>query len=222
MSFMIQIMRDVESDLTRDFAEKVGQWEIADKAAGLHRTEWQKQFDKAIKKGEPHPPLPRQAEAPAKPSRPRILVVDTTVEALLAVAASNPKGLLHVRDELAGWYQSLDRYNNGGDRPFWIECYGGRYYAADRVKNNGTPIKVDRLSIGLLGGIQPDRLADLLKSAADGLQARFLPIWPDPVEFDGIGPTSRMMAARIRHWHGFHGWRLSTLPKALQSRSIVG
>jgi len=108
--------------------------------------------------------------------------VDTTVEALLAVAASNPKGLLHVRDELAGWYQSLDRYNNGGDRPFWIECYGGRYYAADRVKNNGTPIKVDRLSIGLLGGIQPDRLADLLKSAADGLQARFLPIWPDPVE----------------------------------------
>jgi len=58
MSFMIQIMRDVESDLTRDFAEKVGQWEIADKAAGLHRTEWQKQFDAAIKKGEPHPPLP--------------------------------------------------------------------------------------------------------------------------------------------------------------------
>jgi len=41
---------------------------------------------------------------------------------------------------------------------------------------------VDRLSIGVMGGIQPDRLKTLLfKSDDDGLLARFVPIWPEPV-----------------------------------------
>lgn len=43
------------------------------------------------------------------------------------------------------------------------------------------PLTIDRLSIGVLGGIQPDRLKSLLfKSDDDGLLARFLPIWPEP------------------------------------------
>jgi len=43
------------------------------------------------------------------------------------------------------------------------------------------PVHVDRLSIGVVGGIQPDRLRTLLlKSDDDGLLARFLPLWPDP------------------------------------------
>jgi hypothetical protein len=43
------------------------------------------------------------------------------------------------------------------------------------------PLTIDRLSIGVLGGIQPDRLKALLfKSDDDGLLARFLPIWPEP------------------------------------------
>ena len=42
-------------------------------------------------------------------------------------------------------------------------------------------LTIDRLSIGVLGGIQPDRLKTLLfKSDDDGLLARFLPIWPNP------------------------------------------
>jgi hypothetical protein len=43
------------------------------------------------------------------------------------------------------------------------------------------PVHIDRLSIGVLGGIQPDRLRTLLmKSDDDGLLARFLPFWPNP------------------------------------------
>src|SRR5690554_5132153 len=43
------------------------------------------------------------------------------------------------------------------------------------------PLTIDRLTIGVLGGIQPDRLKSLLfKSDDDGLLARFLPIWPNP------------------------------------------
>lgn len=43
------------------------------------------------------------------------------------------------------------------------------------------PLTIDRMSIGVLGGIQPDRLKTLLfKADDDGLLARFLPIWPNP------------------------------------------
>lgn len=43
------------------------------------------------------------------------------------------------------------------------------------------PVHIDRLSIGVVGGIQPDRLKSLLiQSDDDGLLARFLPIWPEP------------------------------------------
>jgi len=43
------------------------------------------------------------------------------------------------------------------------------------------PLTIDRLSIGVLGGIQPDRLKTLLfKGDDDGLLARFPPIWPNP------------------------------------------
>jgi hypothetical protein len=43
------------------------------------------------------------------------------------------------------------------------------------------PLMIDRLSVGVVGGIQPDRLASLLLRADDdGLLARFWPIWPEP------------------------------------------
>lgn len=43
------------------------------------------------------------------------------------------------------------------------------------------PLTIDRLSIGVVGGIQPDRLKSLLfKADDDGLLSRFLPIWPNP------------------------------------------
>ena len=43
------------------------------------------------------------------------------------------------------------------------------------------PLTIDRLTLGVLGGIQPDKLNDLLvKASDDGLVARFMPTWPAP------------------------------------------
>lgn len=74
----------------------------------------------------------------------------------------------------------MTRYSGGGsDRPFWLEAYGGRSYTVERMGRD--PVHIDRLSIGVVGGIQPDRLKSLLlKSDDDGLLARFVPIWPNP------------------------------------------
>ena len=111
------------------------------------------------------------------------------VATLLATAA--PKGLLIVRDELAGWITGMNAYNDAG-RAFWIEAFGGRPYRVERQKHP-EPIIVPRLAVSVFGGVQPDRLGPLMREADDGLLARILWAWPDPIPF-------RLRAARpIRH-----------------------
>ena len=56
--------------------------------------------------------------------------------------------------------------------------YGGRPYTIDRMKNR-EPLNVRHLSIGVIGGIQPDKLAGVVDGLDDGLPARFLWVWPD-------------------------------------------
>jgi hypothetical protein len=101
------------------------------------------------------------------------------VATLLATAA--PKGLLVVRDELAGWISGMCAYNDAG-RAFWIEAFGGRPYRVERQKHP-EPIVIQRLAVGVYGGVQPDRLGPLMREADDGLLARLLWAWPDPIEF---------------------------------------
>jgi Protein of unknown function (DUF3987) len=69
----------------------------------------------------------------------------------------------------------------GGERAFWIEAFGGRGHTIDRVKFAGAPIMVPFLSICVEGGVQPDRLGPIFKGEDDGLAARFLWVWPEPV-----------------------------------------
>lgn len=52
----------------------------------------------------------------------------------------------------------------------------------ERVKHDGKPMRIPRLAVAILGGIQPDRLNSMLmKGDDDGLTARFLWLWPDRV-----------------------------------------
>ena len=102
-----------------------------------------------------------------------------SVATLLATAA--PKGLLIVRDELAGWIAGMNAYNDAG-RAFWVEAYGGRPYRVERQKHP-EPIIIPRLAVAVYGGTQPDRLAPLMREADDGLLARFLWAWPEPIPF---------------------------------------
>jgi hypothetical protein len=101
------------------------------------------------------------------------------VATLLASAA--PKGLLIVRDELAGWISGMTNYNDAR-RAFWIEAFGGRQYRVERQKHP-EPIIVPRLAVSVFGGVQPDRLGPLMREADDGLLARVLWSWPDPIPF---------------------------------------
>lgn len=143
--------------------------------------DWKGRVKEAVKAGDAPPRKPAEAEVPVAPERPRVRVSDFSTERLAALAAGLPRGLLAVRDELSGFIGGFDRYGGkGSDRSFVLEMYGGRPYVVDRVKNP-EPIRVRHLSVGVLGGVQPDKLGLILDGPDDGLAARLLWSWPDQV-----------------------------------------
>jgi hypothetical protein len=120
--------------------------------------------------------------APREPEAPRLRQNDVTIERVATLlAGAAPKGILVVRDELVGWISGMTAYNDAG-RAFWVEAYGGRTYRVERQKHP-EPIEVPRLAVAVYGGVQPDRLGVLMREADDGLLARMLWSWPDPIPF---------------------------------------
>ena len=174
-------LRKVEAHMGRDYPAELERWETVASVGRSAMKAWEKEVAAAIKRGEPVPDRPKEAVIPPKPIRPRASVSDATVEALAPLLAGLPKGVLHLRDELAGWLLNMSRYSNGGsDRPFWLEAYTGGPYQVDRVKHP-EPVFVPHLTIPVFGTIQPDRLGETLEDADDGLASRFLWAWPDTV-----------------------------------------
>lgn len=120
---------------------------------------------------------------PARPKAPladRCWTDDATTEALAVLLEQNPRGLLMVRDELAGWF-NFDRYaggKGGGDVAKWLEMFGGRAMVVDR-KGGGT-LYVPRASVSIAGGIQPQTLRRALgiENTENGLASRLLMACP--------------------------------------------
>jgi len=179
MDAAFNLVRFAEDRMADGF-EAVQQEHATVKQACEARVEaWKIEVRTAVKNGDPPPAMPADAQEPPAPVRPRIRVADATVEALGALAAGLPRGLLLVRDELAGWLGAFDKYGGGGsDRAFAIEMYGGRAYVVDRMKNP-EPLRIRHLSIGVLGGVQPDKLEMILNGPDDGLASRLLWAWPE-------------------------------------------
>ena len=101
---------------------------------------------------------------PKPPTRPRRYVIsDITVEKLGEILARSPRGLMVKRDELAGWIASMEKYGGkgggGSDRAFWLQAYDGGPYTVDRISRG--ELHIEKLSVSILGGIQPERLAEI-------------------------------------------------------------
>ncbi len=116
------------------------------------------------------------AAKPEAPIADRCWTDDATTEALAVLLQQNPRGLLMVRDELAGWF-NFDRYaggKGGGDAAKWLKMFGGRPMVVDR-KTGGT-LYVPRAAVSIAGGIQPETLRRGLgqEHRDNGLAARLL------------------------------------------------
>jgi len=183
-SLMRSVLPEIERRMAADFPDKLRAWQVLAEMTKAASEEWKQEVRKAVKdkdkKSPPQPPLTQKLGP--EPEEPRLRQYDSTIEkvaALLATAA--PKGLLIIRDEIAGWFESMTAYNQAG-RSFWIESYGGRPYRVERQKL-AQPIVIPHHAVAVYGSTQPDKLVRLMKDADDGLLARFLWVWPDPVEF---------------------------------------
>jgi hypothetical protein len=177
---VLQPLRKLERPLRKAAEAQLKAWTEKAELAKLAEATWKESVKAAIKDGKTPPDKPTGCGVGPPPHIPRLVVNDGTIERLGAILARQPRGTLQMRDELAGWLEGMQRYSGGGsDRPFWLEAYGGRGFTVERMGRE--PLTIDRLSICVLGGIQPDRLKRLLfKSDDDGLLARFLPISPQP------------------------------------------
>jgi putative DNA primase/helicase len=121
---------------------------------------------------------------PRKPEAKRVAINDTTIEALVPILKSNPRGLLLERDELVGWVKSMDMYRSGGkgsDRQFWLSTWSNRPVSVDRKAQQGEPLSVLRPFVAALGGIQPTVLPELAANREDGMLERFLLTFPKPL-----------------------------------------
>ena len=191
---MREVLGMVEQDMARSFPADLKAWKEAKAVADAIGKQWEKDVAKAVKGGDDMPAKPREADIGPPPVRPRARVTDATVEALAGLLQGLPKGVLHVRDELAGWLLNLSRYSGGTDRPFWLEAYVGGPYTVDRQKHP-EPLFIPRLAVPVFGTIQPDRLEDALTGTDDGLAGRFLWTWPEAHPFRRPSVSSDAPAA---------------------------
>jgi len=121
-----------------------------------------------------------------EPTERRHLVNDGTTEKIGDLAVHNPIGFLVHRDELTGWFASLDRDGHENDRAFYLESWAGNSpYTYDRI-GRGT-VHIPALCLSLFGGIQPGPLTKYLRESLaggkghDGLVQRFqVLVFPDP------------------------------------------
>ena len=112
------------------------------------------------------------------PTLVRLVIEDTTIEAMQEAVKGNADGVLKVHDELAGFFGSMERYNGragNSNRAFYLQAYNGGQYVLDRVGRG--PFRFENLSMCVLGGIQPDVMRNIAAdSIEDGLIQRIIPV----------------------------------------------
>lgn len=114
-----------------------------------------------------------------EPSRPtRYLLNECTPEKLGEILSRQDRGIMVEQDEISGWIGAMDKYGGGkgsaADRGFWLGAYNGGPRTVDRLGRGETFIQ--NLCVAFVGGVQPDRLAELGNLTSDGLLQRFLPV----------------------------------------------
>ncbi len=176
-------LMQIQNQYWADYQNELSEFEFAKEEAELRKSACKDKFKAQVKKG-----LDPKLERPPEPKKPilrRVIVNDSTFEALHETLNNNPAGVLVIRDELTGWWSMLDRAGREGERPFFLEAWNGdNSYLMDRI-GRGT-IYVPACCLSMLGGIQPARLRNYLVDALrdgpnnDGLVQRYqVLVWPD-------------------------------------------
>lgn len=130
---------------------------------------WKKHIENAAKE---------EKKTMPKPEWHQRITLDITTEALGILLTDNPEGVLTVQDEITEFIGRMDAYSGNGsgkDRGTYLRSYDGGRHTINRASKE--PLVVENFSVGILAGIQPEKLAQLYKQnggGSDGLYQRFL------------------------------------------------
>jgi putative DNA primase/helicase len=169
--------------------------------------------------------LQKEIEASTVAER-RYITHDATVESFDRLLSENPRGLLVLRDELAGWLRTLSKPGREGDREFYLEAWNGTgSFTRDRI-GRGT-VHIDAVTLSILGGIQPGKLRPFVEDALAGrqnddgllqrLQLLVFPDDPGPWSPPDSWPDKEQ---RDRAYTAFQ--RLDTMPDLMRAAAHVG
>lgn len=125
-------------------------------------------------------------DEPTAPTLRRYVANDSNIASLGELLRQNPNGILVERDELVGLLRALDSEDRAEERAFYLTGWNGRDgYTFDRILR-GLDLHIPAVTLSVIGGAQPGRIADYLRHAVkgtsgdDGLVQRFsLLVWPE-------------------------------------------
>lgn len=112
----------------------------------------------------------------------KVILSDSTPEALVIALADNQKGCGIVYDELAGFVGRFNRYNSGADEQMYLSIFNGGSIMRERVKaSSNAYAKSSYLSI--VGTIQPSVLKEVFFNKSEsGFFDRWLITNPENVK----------------------------------------
>jgi hypothetical protein len=185
-------LSQVERDLKPKIAEQLRAHESRVASAKAARELWEKEVKRTAEQKvvslekyrstvAKKPAMPPEAVDPGPFVAPRLYVSNVTIERVAVLLQARPQGMLVLCDELAALFLNMGRYNHGQDDEFWLEAWNGGSYTVERM--NRPPTAVDYLLVGVVGGLQPDKLARSFKGDHDGMYARVLFAWPPEPEY---------------------------------------
>ena len=179
----------LEKDARDDFdhAKRFHEYDVEVSDAKRHAL--RKKIGEAIKNGnEPSTDLRNEHISSCvedAPTRRRYFTSDATPEAIIDLLKHNPRGILIKRDELIGWFRSLDKDGRENARALFLEGWNGTGGFTYDTIGRGTK-DAEAMTLSVFGAITPGPLSDYVYHAAkgggrdDGLLQRFqLLVWPD-------------------------------------------
>jgi hypothetical protein len=177
----------LETEARDDYKKAAAAFEIDKEVLKLTKTTIGEEIKKALKQGKDIEEARGKLAAlqDDEPIRRRYQTQDGTTEKIGELLNQNSRGLLVNRDELIGWFRSLDRDGRDGDRAFYLEAWNGNCgYTYDRI-GRGT-LDISALCASVFGAITPGPLSSYVYQANrggngdDGLLQRFqVFVWPD-------------------------------------------
>lgn len=175
-------------------------------------------------------PPPERGPKPPKPVLRNAFTTNATIE-VIGVMLESIYGLSYQLDELLGFMRAMDQYRGGkgSDRQTWLQLWATVTTMVNRLTRE--PLYLRKPVVSVVGGIQPDMLADLRdrNGREDGFIDRFVLVRPDvepqrwteaeadPALLTAVVTELRGLYSRIPAPDGDHHWTvlLSTDAKAM-------